>query len=163
MYWQKNSRALAAPAGGGVPARQLPGEREACLPSSPDEPSDVSVSQSPRSADGTADADSRDRSGASALRISEDSRVAEPRGLESGEISSGTDLSGRRINAAAAAETAEASGRASSRTLSSDGPESSVVDGLCGRPVGGRKKISLADGGGYLHARMSGRRVGAEA
>src|SRR5216683_2950347 len=163
MYWQKNSKALAASAGGGVPARAIPGKREACLRSCPDEPSYVPLSKLSRSADGTADADSRDRSGASAVRISEDSRVVEPGGLESRQISSGTDLSGRRINAAATAETASASGRASSRTLSSDGPESGVVDGLCCRPVGGRKKISLADGVGYLHARMPGDRVGAEA
>jgi putative transposase len=40
----KKSSALAASAGGGVSARQLPGERAASLQDSPDEPSDVSLS-----------------------------------------------------------------------------------------------------------------------
>src|SRR5438034_3431375 len=36
MCWQKNFDALAAPPGGELPARHLPGERAACVPSGAD-------------------------------------------------------------------------------------------------------------------------------
>ena len=161
MCYQKNSSALAAPAGGRVPARQLPGERAACVQGSPVESRDIPISGSQGSPDRSADAHPRDRPGASAVRIPEDPRAAEPRGLESGQILGGANLSGRGINAAPAAETSASSGGASPRTLSSNGAESSVVDGFCGGSTSGRKKIPFADGRGYLHSGMLGDQIGA--
>jgi MmgE/PrpD N-terminal domain len=66
---------------------------------------DISISHSQRSTDRPSDAHPGDRSNKSTIRILEDPRTAEPRGLESGQISGGANLSGRGINAAAEAET----------------------------------------------------------
>lgn len=56
MFYQINSRALAAPAGGRVSARQLPSERAACMQGCPDEPRDIRISHKQRSKDGIAHA-----------------------------------------------------------------------------------------------------------
>jgi hypothetical protein len=48
----KNASAPAARAGGRIPARQLPGERAACMQGCPDESSYVPLSPSPGSSDG---------------------------------------------------------------------------------------------------------------
>src|SRR5579863_689743 len=111
MCCQKNPKALAASADGGVSTRQLPGKRAASLQSGSDAPSDVSVSQLSRSTSGAAHADSGDRASASEIWLPKDPRAAESRGLASGEISGGTDLPGRGINATAAAETTAAGKR----------------------------------------------------
>src|ERR1700691_3433123 len=110
MCYQKNISALAAPSGGRLPAWQLPGERAACVQGSPVESRDVSISWSQRSADRSSDAYPRDRSNAGAIRVSEDPRAIEPRGLESGQILGRTPLSGRGLNAAPAAKTSASSG-----------------------------------------------------
>src|SRR5665213_1179861 len=162
MFYQNNSRALAVPSGSRLPAWQLPGERAACMQGSPVESRDIPISRSQRSTDRSSDANPGDRANAGAIRISEDPRAAEPRGLESGQIPGGANLSGRGINAAPAAETPASGGGASSRTISSNGTESGVVDGLCSGPTGGWKKVPFADGGGYLHQGMLGDRLRAE-
>ena len=154
MCSQKNSKALAASAGGGVSARELPGKRAASLQSGSDAASNVSVSQLSRSTNGAAHADSRDRASASEIWLPKDPRAAESRGLESREMSSGTELSGRGINAAAAAETTPAGSGTPAGAFSSDRAQPGVVDGLCGRPTSGRKKISIAHRCGYLYMRM---------
>src|SRR5215470_653139 len=154
MFSQKNSRALAAPAGGRVPAWQLPGQRAASMRSSSVESRNIPIPESQRSTDRSSDAHPRDRADQSTVRIPEDPRAAAPRGLENKQIPGGENLSGRGINAASAAETPTPGSRASARTLSSDGAESSVVDGLCGRSTGGRKEVPFADGCRYLHPRM---------
>ena len=59
---------------------------------------------------------------------------------------------GEKDNAAAAAETTPTSSGTPARAFPSYEAEPCVVDGLCGGSVGGRKKISVVDGGGYLHA-----------
>src|ERR1700722_2970355 len=132
MFYQKNTRALAAPAGGRVPAWQLPGEREASMQCNPVESRDIPLSRSQRPADRSSHAHPGDRANASPIRIPKGPRAAEPRGLESGQILGRTPLSGRRTNAASAAETATSRGGAQARALSSDRGESGVVDGLCG-------------------------------
>ena len=111
---------------------------------------------------GAAHADSRDRASESALWVSEDSRAVEPRRLKSREIPGGTHLPGRGINAAAAAEAATPSSGTPTGAFSSNGTEPRVVDGFCCGSIGGWKKISIADGRGYLHAGVLGDRVGAE-
>src|ERR1700692_5065969 len=119
LFYQKNSRALAAPAGGPIPAWQLPGEREASLQCNPVESRDIPLSRSQRPADRSSDAHPGDRANASAIRIPEDPGAAEPRGLECGQILGRTPLSGRGINAASAAETPSPGSRASAGALSS--------------------------------------------
>src|ERR1700689_1260924 len=104
MFYQKNSSALATPAGSRLPAWQLPGERAACLQSSPVESGDIPISRSPRSTDRASNAHPGDRASTSTIRISKDPRAVEPRGLESGQIPGGTNLSGRGVNDEPAAE-----------------------------------------------------------
>jgi putative transposase len=45
VYWQKKSEALAAPSGGGIPGRELSGQRAACLQRDAVASRDVSVSE----------------------------------------------------------------------------------------------------------------------
>ena len=47
--------------------------------------------------------------------------------------------------------------------FSSDRAQPGVVDGLCGRPVSGRKKIAIAHRCGYLHTGTPSDRIGAAA
>src|SRR5579862_4730116 len=162
MCYQKNSRALAAPGGGRVPAWQLPGEREASMQGNPVESRDIPLSRSQRPADRSSDAHPGDRANASAIRVSEGSGAAEPRGLECGQILGRTPLLGRGINAASAAETPSPGSRASAGTLSSGRAESGLVNGLCGRSTGGRPKVSFVDHRGYLYSGMLGDRIRAE-
>src|ERR1700722_1117335 len=162
MFYQKNTRALAAPAGGRVPAWQLPGEREASMQCNPVESRDIPLSRSQRPADRSSHAHPGDRANASPIRIPKGPRAAEPRGLECGQIFGRTPLSGRGINAASAAETPSPGSRASAGTLSSDWSESGVVDGLCGRSTGGRQEVSFVDHRGYLYPGMLGDRIRAE-
>jgi hypothetical protein len=58
----KNFDTLVAPPGGELPARHLPGERAACAPRGADCSLDVPLSKPAGAEDGTAAADSRDRS-----------------------------------------------------------------------------------------------------
>jgi len=78
----KNSKALTTPSGGGVPMRELPGERTTRLQGGSDASWNVSLSEPSRSTDGAAHADSGNRASARTLRIPEDSRAAEPGGRE---------------------------------------------------------------------------------
>jgi hypothetical protein len=65
-------------------------------------------------------------------------------------------------NAAPAAGKTTSGGGAPPRALSCDESRPSLVDGLRGRSVARRKKISITDGYRYLHARVLGDRVPAE-
>src|ERR1700722_2009276 len=162
MFYQKNTRALAAPAGGRVPAGQLPGEREASMQCNPVESRNIPLLRSQRSTDRASDAHPGDRANASPIRIPEGPRAAEPRGLECGQILGRTPLSGRGLNAAPAAETPSSRGGASAGTLSSDGAESSMVDGLCGGSTGGWQKVPFAGRRGYSYKGMFGDQIRAE-
>ena len=57
---RKSSEALGAPSDGRSFTRPVSGERAACLPGSSDGARHVSLSESPGSMDGVADADTRD-------------------------------------------------------------------------------------------------------
>src|ERR1700683_1615878 len=150
MCYQKNSRAVAASAGGRVPARQPPGERAACVQGSPVESGHIPISRSQRSTHRAADAYPRDRAGEGTVWVSQDPRAAEPRGLESRQILGGANLPGRGINAAPEAETPSPGSGASPRAIPSNGSESGVVDGLCAGQLRGGKKFRLLRGRGYL-------------
>src|SRR5215470_512233 len=145
MCCEKNSRALAALAGGGVPVWQLPGQRAACLQGGAVKSRDLPISQSQRFSDRASYAHPRDRADQSTVRIPEDPRAAEPRGLESRHISGSTNLSGRGIDAAAAAETASPGSGASPRTVSANSAESSVVDGLAEVSTKGPLRLQVAE------------------
>ena len=79
---EKSSEALAAPSAGRSSTRPVSGERAACLPGSADGARHVSLPEPSGTMDGIADADTGDRTEQSALRIPQDPRAAEPRGLE---------------------------------------------------------------------------------
>ena len=73
---RKNSKTLAVPAGSGVSERKLLDQRAASVPG------DRSLSQVQGSPNGVADANPRDYTGTGSLRVSQDSDIAQPGGLE---------------------------------------------------------------------------------
>src|SRR5271168_6694 len=116
MCSEKSSKAFGAPSDGGSFARSLSSERTACLPGSSDGARHVSLSEPSGTMDGVADADTRDRTEQSALRVSQDPRAAEPRRLGCWQVPGISVVQGRRLGleetAKAQAKGSAASGRA---------------------------------------------------
>jgi hypothetical protein len=115
-------------------------KRVASMHCRPVESRDTPLSRSQRSADRSSDRHQRDRASTSLIRMPEDPRAAEPRGLESRQILGRTPLSGGGIIAAPSAETPSPRGGS----------------------TGGLQKIPSADRRGYPYARMLGDRIRAE-
>ena len=96
----KKCDALAAPPGGELLARHLPGERAACLSCGADSGLHLPLREPAGSEDRIATADSRDCAGAGALWLPQDSCVVEAGRLERGEEAGVPLVQGRRPNAA---------------------------------------------------------------
>lgn len=117
MCYQKSCEALAAPPGGEVLARGVPGEREACLQGGAHGDFHLSVPEPGRSADRIGDANPGDRTSQGPLRIPQDPGAVEPGGLGSGQKAGVSLVSGRRADAATQATAAAAGGSASGERL----------------------------------------------
>src|SRR5664279_190490 len=96
---------------------------------------------------GTADADTRDRTEQSALRISQDPRAAEPRGLEGWKASGVSAVQGRGPGLEETAPAKENSDAAPGRTLPRYRAEPGLESRLRGRSVAGRHALPGTDHG----------------
>ena len=114
---RKGSEALGAPSDGQSFARPISDERAACLPGSSDGARHVSLQEPTGTMDGASDADTRDRPEQGALRVSQDPRTAQPRGLGCGEVSGVPVVHRRRSDVEQAATAQEESSAASGRTF----------------------------------------------
>src|ERR1700716_1456455 len=95
MCSEKSSEALGAPSDGRSFMRPVSDQRAARLPGSSDGTRYISLPESSGTMDGVADADTRDRTEQGALRVPQDPRAAEPRGLERREASGVSAVQGR--------------------------------------------------------------------
>lgn len=120
---RKSSETFGAASDGRSFTRQVSGERAACLPGSADGAGHVLLSVSSRTMDGVTDADTRDRTEQSALRVSQDPRAVKPRRLECWKISGISAVQGRGPGLEEKATAQEEGSTAPGRTLHRDGSE----------------------------------------
>src|SRR5271170_3391079 len=151
MCSEKSSEAFGAPSDGRSFARLLSGERAARLPGSSDGARHISLPESSGTMDGVADADTRDRTEQSALRISQDPCAAEPRRLGCWEASGVSAVQGRGPGFEETATAQEKSGTAPGRTLHRHSAEPGLEYRLRRRSIAGRNALPGVDDRRYIH------------
>src|SRR5271170_3829679 len=135
MCYEKSSEALGAPSDGRSFTRRVSGERAARLPGSSNGARHVSLPEPSGAMDGVADANTRDRTEQSALRVSQDPRAAESRGLGCWEVFGISVVQGRGPGLKEAATAQAESSTAPGRALHRHGSESGMEHRLRGRSV----------------------------
>src|SRR5271169_814219 len=151
MCSEKSSEALGAPSDGRSFTRPVSGERAARLPGSSDGARYVSLPEPSGTMDGITDADTRDSTEQSALRISQDPRAAEPRGLGGWEASGVSAVQGRGPGLEETAPAQEKSGTAPGRALHRHSAESGLEYRLRSRSVAGWQALPGVDDHRCLH------------
>ncbi len=132
--------------------RPVSGERAARLPGSADGARHVSLPESSGTMDRVADADTGDRTEQSALRVSQDPRAAEPRGLERGEISGVSAVQGRRPGLKKRPQRKRKAVRHREERFDRHGAESGLEHRLRSRSVAGWDALPGADDHRCVHA-----------
>src|SRR5260370_13991166 len=113
MGWKKNCKARWPPPVGALPVRRVSSESATGVLNRGDRRIDSSILKQTRTEDRSSVPDSRDRPGPSRLWLSEDPGAAEARGLERRQEAGVSAVSGRRVDAALQAATAEMRGNES--------------------------------------------------
>src|SRR5271154_5635656 len=126
MCSEKSSEALGSPSDGRSFARPVPGERAARMPGSSHGARHISLPEPAGTMDGVADADTRDRPEPSALRIPQDPRAVEPRGLGCREVPGVSAVQRGRSGLEKTATAKEKGGSSPRRALHRDGAESGM-------------------------------------
>src|SRR5665213_533534 len=160
MCCEKSFEALGAPSDGRSSARTISDERAAGMPGTGDGTWNVSLQKPSGILDRAEDADTRDRTEQSALRLPQDPCAAEPRGLEGRQVSGVSAVQGRRAGAEEAATAQEKGGAASRRKIRGYSTERGVESGFRCRSTARWQTVPCLDHRRCLYPGERGHRSG---